>query len=75
MAHTSFPSDLPVPIDDGLYNHLTNSTIPSDLSLPIARDPSRKVKLSDLKGLNVIFCYPRTGIAASITLPPLLITA
>jgi hypothetical protein len=61
---TTFPSDLPVPEDDGLYNHLTDFKIPADINLPVASDPSKKVKLVELKELTVVFCYPRTGRAS-----------
>ncbi len=61
MPDTTFPTDLPVPEDDGLYNHLTDFTIPSSISLPVAGDAAKKVTLADLKGLTVVFCYPRTG--------------
>ncbi|KAK5192209.1 hypothetical protein LTR99_004076 [Exophiala xenobiotica] len=64
MAHTTFPSDLPVPEDDGLYNHLTDFKIPADINLPVASDPSKKnVNLAELKELTVVFCYPRTGVS------------
>lgn len=51
-----------MPTDDGAYDHLHDFTVPPDLSLPIARNPSESVKLADLEGLSVIFCYPRTGM-------------
>ncbi|KIW58337.1 hypothetical protein PV05_02865 [Exophiala xenobiotica] len=68
MAHTTFPSDLPVPNDDGLYNHLTDFKIPSDINLPVATDHSKQVNLAELKELTVVFCYPRTG-APNETVP------
>jgi hypothetical protein len=62
---TTFPSDLPIPEDDGLYNHRTDFKMPSDINLPIASDPSKKkVNLAELKELTVVFCYPRTGMAS-----------
>ena len=61
LADTTFPTDLPVPKDDGAYDHLKDLTIPSDITLPVARDPSQKVTLADLPGLIALFCYPRTG--------------
>jgi hypothetical protein len=62
---TTFPPDLPVPEDDGLYNHLTDFKIPADINLPVASDPSKKkVNLAELKELTVVFCYPRTGRAS-----------
>ncbi|RVX70953.1 hypothetical protein B0A52_06111 [Exophiala mesophila] len=62
MCYTSFPDDLPVPKDDGQYDHLTSGfRIPTDISLPVARDPSNKVVLANLPGLTILFIYPRTG--------------
>lgn len=59
---TSFPADLPVPTDDGLYDHLhANFEIPNSISLPVAREPNVKVTLADLPGLTILFLYPRTG--------------
>ncbi|KAH7086274.1 Redoxin [Paraphoma chrysanthemicola] len=58
MAHTSFPSDLPVPQDDGACSHLAG------LELPVValRDTSGQlVDLAKLTGLTILFCYPRTG--------------
>jgi hypothetical protein len=60
---TTFPSDLPVPKDDGAYDHLTDFAIPSDVSLPVANNPLQKVRPAELEGLTVLFCYPRTGIS------------
>ncbi|KAF1356089.1 thioredoxin-like protein [Lizonia empirigonia] len=58
MAHTSFPSDLPVPQDDSACSHLAGFKVPS-VSLPsTSGDP---VDVSMLSGLAIIFCYPRTG--------------
>ncbi|TKA60956.1 hypothetical protein B0A49_12394 [Cryomyces minteri] len=58
MAHTSFPTDLPVPKDDGACAHLLNRTLPS-LSLPATS--GTQTDLSTLSGLTILFCYPRTG--------------
>ncbi|EXJ83135.1 hypothetical protein A1O1_06754 [Capronia coronata CBS 617.96] len=65
---TTFPSDLPVPQDDGLYDHLTGFTIPHDISLVIAQRTTESISLADLKGLTVLFCYPRTA-APNETVP------
>jgi peroxiredoxin len=55
---TAFPSDIPVPQDDGACCHLTGTKMPS-VSLP---DTSGKtVDLASLSGLTILFCYPRTG--------------
>lgn len=62
-SDTSFPSDLPVPEDDGLYDHLQKDfEVPTDISLPVATEPSSKVTLADLPGLTILFLYPRTGM-------------
>jgi len=65
MAHTSFPSDLPKPEDDGACDHLTGLTLPS-LSLPTASNTSKKVDLSALSGLTICFIYPRTGAPGEV---------
>ncbi|SMR43748.1 unnamed protein product [Zymoseptoria tritici ST99CH_1A5] len=58
MAHTTFPSDLPKPEDDGACNHLTGSRFPS-VALPATSGST--VDPSTLSGLSILFCYPRTG--------------
>ncbi|OCK77326.1 hypothetical protein K432DRAFT_358807 [Lepidopterella palustris CBS 459.81] len=58
MAHTTFPSDLPIPQDDGACSHLSNSKVPS-LALPSTS--GNTIDLSSLPGLTILFCYPRTG--------------
>ncbi len=50
---------IPRPVDDGLAAHLLGSTVPADLALVSASDTP--VKLSELPGLTIVFCYPRTG--------------
>ncbi|KAH3911468.1 hypothetical protein HBI56_103590 [Parastagonospora nodorum] len=58
MSHTTFPSGLPVPKDDGACSHLLGSRMPS-VTLP---DTSgNTVDVSSLSGLTILFCYPRTG--------------
>lgn len=65
---TSFPKDLPIPVDDGACNHLTGATLPS-VSLPPTSDPKNLIDVSKLQGLSIIFCYPRTG-APDEKVPP-----
>ncbi|CAD0081750.1 unnamed protein product [Aureobasidium vineae] len=65
MSHTTFPSDIPIPTDDGACDHLPGMTIPP-LSLPATNDTS--IKISSLQSLVIIFCYPRTG-APGETIP------
>ena len=63
----TFPSDLPVPKDDGACDHLIDSSV-SSAELPIARDPAQRIDLSKQTGLTIVFCYPRTG-APNETVP------
>ncbi|EME83001.1 uncharacterized protein MYCFIDRAFT_196402 [Pseudocercospora fijiensis CIRAD86] len=58
MAHTTFPSNIPKPVDDGACNHLPNTNFPS-ISLPSTSGSS--VDISTLPGLKILFCYPRTA--------------
>ncbi|KAF1998667.1 redoxin family protein [Amniculicola lignicola CBS 123094] len=58
MSHTTFPSTLPIPQDDGACSHLAGSVIPS-VSLPSTSGTA--VDLSTLPGRTILFCYPRTG--------------
>jgi peroxiredoxin len=53
------PDDLPSPTDDGLAAHLPGARLP-DLTLA-ATDGSR-VALARLRGLTVVYAYPRTGV-------------
>lgn len=57
--HTSTPDSLPIPIDDGACAHLISHPIPPSLSLPATSNST--IDLSQLSGLTIIFCYPRTG--------------
>lgn len=54
----TLPPDLPVPIDDGACAHLVGMRMP-----PVTLDSTagRAVRLSDLAGRTVVYCYPRTG--------------
>jgi hypothetical protein len=54
----AFPSDLPVPQDDGACSHLPGSNMPS-VSLPATS--GNVVDVASLSGLTILFCYPRTG--------------
>jgi peroxiredoxin len=56
---TVLPTDIPAPQDDGAARHLGGLTLPS-VSLP-ATDGT-DVDLSALKGLTVVYIYPRTGV-------------
>jgi peroxiredoxin len=52
------PHDLPVPEDDGAADHLVGAAVP-----PVALQSTdgTSVRLDELKGLAVVFAYPRTG--------------
>jgi peroxiredoxin len=63
---TVLPAHLPVPKDDGAARHLTGMTLP-DVLLPATSGSA--VNLSKLKGLSVIYVYPRTGVPG-IDAPP-----
>jgi peroxiredoxin len=54
----ALPPDLPVPQDDGACAHLPGMRLPH-LALPSTSGGA--VDLSSLRGLTVIYCYPRTG--------------
>ncbi|GLB44291.1 putative redoxin [Lyophyllum shimeji] len=61
MSNTSsfpLPPNLPVPVDDGACAHLTGIEVPS---IPLSSTSGDPVDVSSLKGLTIIFCYPRTG--------------
>lgn len=52
------PSDLPVPVDDGLAGHLVGLPV-AKVSLPSTW--GQQIDLSTLAGRTVVYCYPRTG--------------
>jgi peroxiredoxin len=53
------PADLPVPVDDGACDHLTNALIPS-VMLPATNGLDVRLPPSSGKP-TVLYCYPRTG--------------
>jgi peroxiredoxin len=55
---TTFPSELPVPKDDGACSHLMGSDMPS---VTLSDTSGQMVDVASLSGLTIIFCYPRTG--------------
>jgi len=63
---TKLPSDLPVPIDDGGAWHLAGANLP-DITLQATTGPA--VTLSKLKGVTVLYVYPRTGVPG-VDAPP-----
>jgi peroxiredoxin len=54
----SIPDDLPVPEDDGAADHLLDAAVP-----PVALKATNEeaVRLDQLDGRTVLFCFPRTG--------------
>lgn len=58
MTDTTFPSELPVPKDDGACSHLTGSRV---ASISLSATSGDQVDVSSLSGLTIVFCYPRTG--------------
>jgi len=52
------PKDLPVPEDDGACDHLKGMKLPA---IALQATGGRKVDLSSLKGVTVVYIYPRTG--------------
>jgi peroxiredoxin len=52
------PDGLPVPADDGAALHLLGAAVAA-LELPATSGSA--VSLARLKGLTVVYCYPRTG--------------
>lgn len=52
------PDDLPVPVDDGLCDHLPGAAIPS---ISLASTAGGMVDLSQRAGRTVLYIYPRTG--------------
>src|SRR5215813_7363588 len=63
---TFLPSGLPVPEDDGAARHLPDARLP-DIDLPATNGGA--VTLSRLKGVSVIYVYPRTGVPG-VDAPP-----
>jgi peroxiredoxin len=52
------PSDLPVPIDDGMAGHLLGLRV---AKVPLLSTSGQWVDLSAHAGRTVLYCYPRTG--------------
>jgi peroxiredoxin len=52
------PDALPVPVDDGACAHLAGRRLPS---VPLLSTHGRLVDLADLRGMSVVYIYPRTG--------------
>src|SRR5262249_20905523 len=63
---TFLPSGLPVPEDDGAARHLPDARLP-DIDLPATNGGA--VNLAKIKGLTVLYVYPRTGVPG-VDAPP-----
>ena len=55
--HT-IPEDLPVPEDDGAADHLIDAVVPA---IALKTTTGEAIRLDQLEGRTVLFCYPRTG--------------
>ena len=51
-------STIPAPADDGAARHLVGRDLPS---ITLAATDGRRVDLAALRGLTVVYAYPRTG--------------
>jgi peroxiredoxin len=51
-------TDLPIPKDDGLTNHLKGMKLPN---VSLSATNGKTVNLGTIKGKLVIYCYPMTG--------------
>jgi peroxiredoxin len=54
----TLPDDLPVPEDDGAADHLLNAGVPA---IALKATTGETIRLDELTGRTVLFCYPRTG--------------
>lgn len=58
--YTTFPDDLPVPIDDGAASHLPGTPMPD---IALRSSSGSEVELAELPtGRTVIYLYPLTGL-------------
>ena len=75
MAHQyGYPSDLPVPVDDGACQHLEGREFPANIRLIVTPPTAPKdggysgmknaLSISELskKSIVLVFIYPRTGV-------------
>lgn len=63
---TYLPPNLPVPTDDGACDHLDGLQIPD---IQLAATDGTMLRLRNIPGRLVIYCYPMTG-PSHIPLPP-----
>ena len=62
----TLPPDLPAPEDDGAADHLLNAVVPA---IELRATTGDTVKLDELTGRTILFCYPRTGRPEEPPLP------
>ncbi|KAF3019850.1 hypothetical protein E8E14_013404 [Neopestalotiopsis sp. 37M] len=67
MSNANF-DNLPRPFDDGACDHLANLELPP-IKLSPTDNPESPIDISQLQGLTVIFCYPRSATAKE-EIPP-----
>ena len=63
---TFLPSGLPVPEDDGAARHLPSARLPD---IDLLATTGGAVNLAKLKGITVVYIYPRTGVPG-VDAPP-----
>jgi peroxiredoxin len=64
---STYPADIPAPVDDGACDHLTGAAVPS---IPLLSTKGKWIDLSSRTApRTVVFCYPMTGVPGR-PLPP-----
>lgn len=63
MKAPALPNNLPVPLNDGACDHLIGMALPP---LVLMSSSGRRVTLSELQGMTVIYVYPMSGDDDSI---------
>ncbi|MDQ3733544.1 MAG: peroxiredoxin [Actinomycetota bacterium] len=57
-GYQQLPENLPAPVDDGSADRLTGSMAPP---VELVGSDGGQIRLDQLSGRTVLFCYPRTG--------------
>lgn len=63
MPYYKLPDNLPEPVDDGACDHLVGAKLPS---IALESSSGRKIDLSRLTGLTVIYVYPMSSADDSV---------
>ncbi|MEM7590583.1 MAG: peroxiredoxin [Cyanobacteria bacterium P01_A01_bin.83] len=58
QGFSKLPSNLPVPLDDGLCDHLVGKNLPD---VVLNSTTSKQINISDIKSQAVFYFYPMTG--------------